>query len=283
MRGFAAFLVVSVALGLASCSLAVSTDGFTSRPNGDGSTDASVEGTTIRGDGGGSLVTPKDAEPDSTGSFCAAHPGATFCEDFQRGMGDWTSSVSNDGTLLLGEGFSSSAGLSTMLSAMPTGEASARVYRDFPMVPKSLHAEIDMKLCSASAGSREVLKIEFPNPFDDSSPGYLSSAIEVTSSGNHAHVVIEGFTSATTPFADPYDAAIDFPRDTWTHIVVDAVLSTSGSIKLTVNGALVINATGIRTLTTGASASRLVVGSYTYELTSACTQAFDNVLLQLTP
>jgi hypothetical protein len=263
--------------GTQACSLFVSLDGL------DGSVDA---GPSPSADAAPEAESPEDARsqavdggPDAAGlPFCLANPGHTFCADFDEGsLGLWTAKQIFEGTVAVTTDASVSPPASLVASLpdyvdVPDGASTngtARLELDSP-APTHAHVELDAKLCDigSSPGYFEIFKLS-------TETGGGGMGIELQLGASDAQMRIDALAS-------PFPLALSISRTEWTHVAIDVVVGTSGSLRVEIDRnsatpALAISGVDTTSGQTSGYAAFLV-GLYTTQV-SACFVHIDNVLI----
>lgn len=274
-----AVVIVAFALcGGAACSLFVSTDGL---QNGEASSDAgSGADAPMDVDASTPLDAGADALPEAGGPFCATHPGHFLCADFDEDAAvttGWsTADLQSGGTIDLAFDASTSPPAS-FVAALPDvssgGDGNARMGAEFSVaIPTKVHVELDVNLCQFStlaAGAYfEIFKLAFGPGFDD-------NGLELQINNSTTYV-------KTDSPAATYDLTQKIVPFAWTHVSIEVVVSTSGSIVVTLNGTTALNVSGIDTTEQMPDAGyhAAVVGLYGTG-SPACTSYFDNVLIDV--
>lgn len=271
-------------LASSACSVLVSTSGLTgSSADAGAPTDAAIEQTTA--EGGGEAGTDGGVDADAAGPFCAQHKAA-FCADFDAVdvATGWTGTLMAGGTFVRdGDAVSAPFALRTSTPPTMTGASAARLWWD-SAVPSAVHLELDVRFPSSPAGYYEALKIEFPTSFESDTPTSLSGAVEIISQGGSPlSARSEGWNESGVRYATPYPGTVTPDASKWVHVVVDATLGKSGSLRITLDGVTTVDVQGVRTLPATATAMRIVVGPFVDSNPLSTVGSYDNVLVDVTP
>lgn len=73
------------------------------------------------------------------------------------------------------------------------------------------------------------------------------------------------------------------PGGVVSHVREDAVFGPAGSVKITVDGAVVLDAKNVAVNCMGVTSRRLEVGMYSYGPVPACATRYDNVVFDFDP
>jgi hypothetical protein len=260
--------------------LFVSTDGL--QGAGDDasvSNDAHDENDGALADGAAVADAGSDAP---AGPFCPSHPGHTLCADFDENsatVGWSTTDVFAGGfNLDVDASLSPPASLATNNPATDTTDhAEARLVENIALPnPAHVHVEFDVDLCDltalTAAGYIELVKIGF-------SPGFSDSGIEL-------QIKASGIVVTTDNNGAIYTGENSIEPGVWTHVALDIVDGTNGSIHLqlgdpnVVGPAIALTNVDTSTDVDGSTYSAVVVGLYSADA-PICTTLFDNVLIDV--
>jgi hypothetical protein len=271
-----------------ACSVLVSTSGLAggAADEGDGgpSTDAPLDRTAT--ESGSDAGAEGGTKVDAAGPFCAQRDAA-FCADFD-GVDlatGWTDTVLAGGTLAR-KGEAVSAPFALRAETPPTTSMSAAAARLWwqTAVPHAVHVELDVRFTDSPVGYFEMAKIEFPTSFEPDSPTSGSAAIEIGSQGSgKISASAEGWNEGGTHYSTPFTGTASPAVGAWVHVVVDATLGTTGSLRITLDGQPTVDVQGVRTLPAGVTAMRIVIGPFVDSNPLPTVTSYDNVLVDVTP
>jgi hypothetical protein len=287
---FRLLFFLSAALTAASCALLPSMDGLS------GGTDAGTDAATPID--GPTTETSADASSDrdaapiqdadaATGPFCATHPGHTLCADFDDGAvakGWTTTDLYGSGAVALDPDFVSppSSFLSTVgANNNPNFESSGRLSLDFPKTATGAHVEFDTKRCNATPGSGGVFAMSDLLCVTSGSK-YGGVLLVWNGQGMYGEIASNATDGGVFAFNDlPLTQPV--PATATSHVREDAVFGPAGSLKITVDGTVVVDAKNVAINCYGVATRRLEVGMYSYGPVPACASRFDNVLFDYDP
>ena len=286
-RRFCAALALALGGPALACSLAISTDGLAGPPL---EPDAAVEA----GPDAAVAEAGADADADSGAlQFCDLSPTATFCADFDHDAnpkagftdevteGDYIFGLSNDAV-------SPPHAFSVEVSASGNGEISGRIYRDLGFVASALHLEVDVKLCPIKKGGLEILKVETSSDgIHAVTPGFESADIALGLTDGSPAVAVEYYDPVNGDKSTGFALTSPLPTGTWAHLALDVVFAKdpSGAFSLVVDRSATPSAAeaNMRTLSTGPTAMRVIIGSFAYQTADACTTLYDNLVVIAQP
>lgn len=279
-RRFAATITsLAASLVAAACTLTVSTTGLT---GGDG-TPAPDAADDTTADAPAAETSTDSAVDAPLGPFCSRAPH-TVCEDFDDPSRRLFSKVLLNGGTVADDGDAASPPFSALCDVPPsvTENTSARLSRDLTGVPANIRVAFDFKAASASnSGFVEVFKLEMSNTFESEAVGYGDAAISIGSDRGNWNAYRFGYLAGGG--TNRYDEAhpiSNLGSGSFRHVEVEAKLATSGgTLRVTIDGTKVVDATGIRTLTEGATGVRLVIGVYTNGVPTPYRVRIDNIAI----
>ncbi len=272
------FVLIAVAFPV-SCSLFTSLDGLAGG-GGTGALDGANDG-------------PHDVMDESArdGGFCGSQDAHFLCADFDEGdafgcIGSscWTGTdpaFDGGGTLSLDPTVSPPSPPDALQVHLFADDAGPNFYPRlavlFPTVPAAIHVVFDLSFCAAQfvgSGRIQLLKLwdqaGVGIPLDVDTGGPLVDPL----GGGAAIRSVRAFT----PFVDDAGSA------NWNHVTFDVVLSpTSGSVTMTIDGAIVLTAQDVATSETTTQTMSLRFGLEGYPPSPDCIARFDNVSVDFTP
>lgn len=270
----AAVAVAVMLAGSAACSLFVSVDDLQGGADAAVDTGAAQDAALDATDASSAIDASPDAPADASGPFCVTHPGHTLCADFDEdsATAGWSQSDVYVGSidLALDASVSPPASLVSRIPDTTTNEGAGRLALELSTaIPTKIHAEMDVLLCrQGTSGYFEIFKLAY-------GAGYDSDGLELQINPTSAYV-------ATDTPNEKYPLARTIAPSVWTHVAVDVVVATSGSLSVSLNGTSALALTGIDTTQSNPEAGyhAAVVGLYSTG-EPACTTYFDNVLLDV--
>lgn len=166
---FASYLVGS--LGLSACSLLISTSDLDSNPDAGSSTgaDSSRDSAANEGDAtssssssGGGDSGNADVVAVDGGTFCGAHPTATFCEDFEADAGIARWKPSGGASVVEGQSLDSLVFKSptrSLRTELPASPAEKLRFLDSPLLKatSSIHFEVSLNLTTTMQSVSPIL------------------------------------------------------------------------------------------------------------------------------
>lgn len=278
-------IMAMIALGVAACQLVVSTSdlaGGSDATEPDGGELIGPDASTLDGAFSQSkdVSTGDSAMPvgDATTTAFCPRSNATFCADFDEGFattGFSSTLIDKGGVLGLStDGRSPPAALSTATTT--TNFSSARLVIALPGTPSTIHVEFDARVCVLSKGYNEFMSLEFGSA-SDTTVGAHDNGLALATNDGVFTVGGQGTGSGAWEFN--YNATQPMTFGKWMHFAADIVTSTTGSVRVSVDGNSMVEQVGIRITDKVYSQVRVLLGSMTYVAQSACESAFDNFVV----
>jgi hypothetical protein len=270
-------LLATVVLVFAACYRSLDEFSGGGRPDGGAlGSESGVVGNEGDDDGGG-------ASRDG-GRFCEdqAPDAHTLCDDFD-GYRDasWTLVEQYNGANLAASQEAFVSGPSSLLVTVPSvtnAETGGTLVKSVSAAATSAHVEADVKGCAFDRGFAALL--------------YFESR---TAAANNGVVAMGIWRSAASPFRlETYVGAFRddsevlgpageiLPADRFVHVVFDVTFHpTAGVLKLSVDGTVRVNLTGVSTSASTSALDRTFHAGVFTEEASACAIRIDNVVLDV--
>lgn len=216
--------------------------------------------------------------PDVPTKFCATAGPHTLCDDFDTTTdAGWTRFASHGGgtgAKDLVDFVSPPAAFALTTPSLPPdgGEAWLFPILAVPLPTRHVRVEAKVKACSA-AGAYVFLSVNSTTAADDYSA--IDMGIQPTATGAETYLTVKHDT-----FSKTFSLGAALPSTRFSRIVLDTDIDkTSGSVKLSIDGTLVVDVKNLPTDHSGAVARRAAwAGLYAYEA-PACTARVDDVAI----
>jgi hypothetical protein len=189
----------------------------------DSSTEAGIDGASPKG--------------------CAAHPDAAFCADFDDGglpEEGWTSKIVTDGGALT-LSTSSSVSPPASLRSTVSGDAHAILQRGMPTQAKRVRVELDVNVSAFSTSASilgQILRLYRNVDYNPS--------VQLVATAGSLQLI---YANASDPDGGGTPSGgsgnLAFPVGVWTHVALEVVFDTPGSIVLSVGGSKLVDLTGL--------------------------------------
>jgi hypothetical protein len=262
--------VIAAASALGACGL---TADFSGLEDGGRAPDAGRDATTLVDASAGEDAGSGEDVQDGV-RFCALlTPQPKFCADFDEGFPvatGWTQTdeTANATVTVDSIGYESPA---AMLSKIVPADvpASARLEEDFPATASQVHIEFEALLTSGG-GPFELAALHEQAP-DGTDYGVFYKEQD------GSLLVYVGSLADDGGLAQ-YVYQLGAPPQTWLHVSIDVVIAESGSLVVKHDGAVVVNETGIDTLTDGRTRQFVEMGFYSPNAATAQAD-FDDVII----
>lgn len=272
-RTLVAVAVIALAGGLAAaCGLTADYSGLQGGTRDAGPGDDTGVGldapTDVAADGG-----VETAVPDA--GFCASlSPQPHFCADFDEGQpvgAGWSSTDVWQGSTILVDGtYYSPPGsfLSQIFAASSPG--SARLQEDLPTNASHVHVEFELLVPQIATANLEVCTLH--QPVADGTTYGLFYKYE-----NGELLVYVRTLGPDGGLAD-FVGKIGPPPSGWLHVEIDTDVSSSATIVVKHDGAIVLSAPNVNTSTDTRASMFVELGWYAFDPTSALAH-FDDVVI----
>jgi hypothetical protein len=215
-----------------------------------------------------------EAGDGSTPGFCASlTTPVAFCDDFDEGQtvsAGWDSVDVYQGASVLLDFtyYSKPASFLSQIDAQYY-PASARLQKDLPLDTPHVHMEFEM-LLPQFQGDVQLCVLHQPV----ASGTTYGIFYEYTGGNLRIYVPTLEDDGGETDFT----SVIGPPPTDWLHVAIDADISESGTLVVSHNGTVVVNATNVDTSTLTRAAMFVELGYYSNDSLSALVH-FDNVII----
>jgi len=206
--------------------------------------------------------------------FCAALSAPVqFCDDFDEGQtvsAGWDSVDEYQGSSVLLDFtyYSEPASFLSQIDAQYY-PSSARLQKDLPIDTPHVHMEFEMLLPQLQ-GDVQLCVLHEPV-----ASGFTYGIFyEYTNGSLRVYVPTLQDDGGETDFI----SVIGPPPSDWLHVAIDADISESGTLVVSQNGTVVVNATNVNTATAARAAMFVELGYYSNDSLSAVAH-FDNVVI----
>ena len=226
-------------------------------------------------DAAGDAVDAAEAAPKS---FCVSAGAHTLCDDFDTTAdAGWTVfDTFGGGTgardLAVFASPPAAYAVTTPMVSPDGGEAWMFPVRRLPVAITHVHLEAKVQAC-ATVGDYVLLSINNRTATD--AYGTIDFGVRPTADGSETFMVVKH-----DAFSKDFKLGPALPSTRFVRVAIDTDISkTSGSVKLSIDGAVVVDATNLPTDQAATVTKRSAfVGVYAYE-SAACTARIDDVLL----
>ena len=267
-------LAMACGIGLAACSLFVSTDGLQGGADGGTISDASIADVV-------SDVKTSDAAKDSsppvdgpTLGFCDQNPGHKICWDFDESTTVPTTDETNYGaTQLFVDPADSVSKPNSLELKWPAGAGTDISISDNITMGTTISVAMDIRMTSSDLTTGQLVPIYIvvpPSAGESQHSFYLQSyygEFDVTEG-------VMPDDGGASNYAG-WTLASPVPSDTWVHVEF-TVDGTTGLVKMSYNGTPFPDGQAISGFPAGAG--RVSVGAYTVSIPADITERLDNFL-----
>jgi hypothetical protein len=215
-----------------------------------------------------------EAGDGRTAGFCASLSAPVqFCDDFDEGQtvsAGWDSVDVYQGSSVFLDFtyYSEPASFLSQIDAQ-NYPSSARLQKDLPIDTPHVHMEFEMLLPQLQ-GDVQLCVLHQPV----ASGMTYGVFYEYTNGNLRIYVPTIQDDGGETDFS----SVIGPPPSDWLHVAIDADISESGTLVVSHNGIVVVNATNVNTSTTTRAAMFVELGYYSNDPISAVAH-FDNVII----
>ena len=276
----AAILGLALALAGAMAACFADLSGFTDGAYpGDAALEASAPADTgVRADAASSTTT--DAADDATdaGTVCANAGPHTLCDDFDTTTDAGWSQFSTFGggsrarDLIYFVSPPASLGVATPTVASDAGEAWYLPTRKLPIATTHVRIEAQIMACNAT-GEYTFLTVNSVTAAN--AYGAIDVGIKQTQSGMETYLTVKHDALSKT-----YSLGTALPSTRFSHLVLETnIHKTAGSVKLSIDGTVVVDATNLSTDQSVTPSKRgAFAGVYSFA-SPACTVRLDDVVI----